>query len=270
MTETEVRFANNGTTTNGLRHNRRVAVVSFRQGADGAMAVGSASASGAVDVEELLAGADADAKASPPAEDAVALVEPNSGASGGASPSFTDAPAETSPSVLDPVIGGLAAAFGRARDAGAVLSGFATHQVASTYLGTSTGLRLRHDQPQGSMELVARSTDGKRSAWAGTGTSWAFDIDLAAFEERLRRRLVWAQRSIELPAGRYEVLLPPDATADLMVAMSQELSGATQRMGAMRSRRRVVRRRSATCCPRCPSSCVATRPSPVSSVHPSS
>ena len=31
--------------------------------------------------------------------------------------------------------------------------------------------------------------------------------------------------SIELPAGRYEVLLPPDATADLMVAMSQELSG---------------------------------------------
>ena len=30
---------------------------------------------------------------------------------------------------------------------------------------------------------------------------------------------------VELPAGRYEVLLPPDATADLMVAMSEAMSG---------------------------------------------
>ena len=46
-----------------------------------------------------------------------------------------------------------------------------------------------------------------------------------AFEARLDRRLAWAQRRVELPAGRYEVLLPPDATADLMVAMSQAMSG---------------------------------------------
>ena len=173
LTEAEVRFANNGTTTNGMRHDRRVAVVSFRSTPDGGTAAGSASARGAVDIEELLARADADAASSPGAEDAVALVAPGSvGSGGGVSNNFTEAPAETSPTVLDPVVGGLADAFGRARESGAVLAGFATHQVASAYLGTSTGLRLRHDQPQGSMELVARTTDGSRSAWAGTGTSW--------------------------------------------------------------------------------------------------
>ncbi len=237
-TQAEVRFADNTTTTNGMRRSRRVAVVSFRRHGDGAVSVASASASGAVDVEELFARADADAATSPPAEDAVDLLEPGAGAAaaaaaaaagsagtGGAGAGFDAPPAHASPAVLDGVVGGLADAFGRARAAGTVLSGFATHRVGSQFVGTSTGLRLRHDQPEGSMELVARSGDGTRSAWSGTGTSWDFDVELDVFEDRLRQRLAWAQRRVDLPAGRYEVLLPPDATADLMVAMAEDLSG---------------------------------------------
>ncbi len=224
-TQAEVRFADNTTTTNGMRRDRRVAVVSFRRQSDGSVSVASASASGAVDVEELFARADADAATSPAAEDALDLLGPGSAGAAGAAGEFGAPVVQTSPAVLDGVVGGLADAFGRARAAGTVLSGFATHKVSNQFVGTSTGLRLRHDQPEGSMELVARSGDGTRSAWSGTGTSWDFDIDLDAFEDRLRRRLVWAERRIELPAGRYEVLLPPDATADLMVAMSQDLSG---------------------------------------------
>jgi predicted Zn-dependent protease len=93
------------------------------------------------------------------------------------------------------------------------------------YLGTSTGLRLRHAQPAGTLELVARSGDGSRSAWAGTGTSWFDDVRLEELHDRLVRRLSWAERRVDLPAGRYEALLPPDATADLMVVLSQALSG---------------------------------------------
>ena len=138
---------------------------------------------------------------------------------------FDDPPVSTSPAVLGGVISALGEAFARARSAGNRLAGFATHGVETVYLGTSTGIRLRHVQPAGTMELVARSADGTRSVWSGAGTATFQDIDVHAFEARLDRRLAWAQRRIELPAGRYEVLLPPDATADLMVAMSQAMSG---------------------------------------------
>jgi predicted Zn-dependent protease len=225
--QAEVRFANNTTTTNGLRRDRRVAVVSFRAApaaGSGAvsMAVGMASGSGELDVAELVAASEAEAAGAAPAEDAAPLVEPGAAGEGG---DFAEGPVSTSPDVLAGVIGGLAGAFGRARSAGNRLAGFATHGVETSYLGTTTGLRLRHVQPAGTMELVARSADGSRSVWAGAGTADFTDIDVGRFEDRLARRLDWARRGVELPAGRYEVILPPDATADLMVALSQAMSG---------------------------------------------
>jgi predicted Zn-dependent protease len=239
MSQAEVRFANNTTTTNGVRRDRRVVVVSFQSRADGGegtpggesagvvgsgpTTVGVASASGMVDVEQLVRASEAEARRAQPASDAAPLI--GDGASSSTGPDFDEAPEFTSPSVLDGVVGGLGEAFGRARAKGRLLAGFATHGVATTYLGTSTGVRRRHVQPAGTMELVARSTDGKRSAWAGAGTSSFEDIDIAAFEQRVTERLVWAERTIDMPAGRYEVLLPPDAAADLMVALSEAMSG---------------------------------------------
>jgi len=61
--------------------------------------------------------------------------------------------------------------------------------------------------------------------WSGAGTASFDDVDVHAFEEQVRRRLAWARHQVELPAGRYEVLLPPDATADLMVSLSEAMSG---------------------------------------------
>jgi len=242
VSQAEVRFANNTTTTNGVRRNRRVAVVSFRAlaggrgGAVGAgpTAVGVASGSGEVDIEALVRASEAEAGGGGPADDAFPLVDagaavegagPGHGVGPAGSTAFDDPPVPTSPAALAGVISGLGDAFGRARAAGNRLAGFATHGIETVYLGTSAGLRLRHAQPAGTMELVARSADGSRSVWAGAGTSTFEDIDLHAFEQRLERRLAWAERRVELPAGRYEVLLPPDATADLMVAMSEAMSG---------------------------------------------
>jgi predicted Zn-dependent protease len=247
LSEAEVRFANNTTTTNGVRRNRRVAVVSFRAvtgaaaGRSGAAgpagsagsvgvgptAVGVASASGQVDLEELVRASEAEADGAAPAEDAAGLVEVGqlTGAALQSAAGFDEPAVLTSPAVLGGVVTGLGDAFARARSAGNRLAGFATHGVETTYLGTSTGVRLRHVQPAGTMELVARSADGTRSVWSGAGTAAFDDIDVHAFEERLAQRLAWAARTVELPAARYEVLLPPDATADLMVAMSQAMSG---------------------------------------------
>jgi len=225
--EADVRFANNTTTTNGLRRSRRVTVVSFvgarggvaSGGGDG-VAVGVDSQGGAVDVAALVRASEAHAAGAAPADDAVALV-----AATADDATFTEAPTLTDQNSIDGVVRSLADAFARARSAGHVLAGFASHRVETTYLGSSTGLRRRHQQPAGTLQLVARSADGSRSTWAGAGTSWFDDVAIDVLHQRLIRRLAWAERKVELPAGRYETLLPPDATADLMVVLSQALSG---------------------------------------------
>ncbi|MGD0255013.1 MAG: metallopeptidase TldD-related protein [Acidimicrobiales bacterium] len=220
--EADVRFARNTTTTNGTRRERHVSVASFVGSGDG-VGVGVASRSGvgdASEIDKLVSASEADAKRARAAEDETPLVVPSE-----VDPSFTEPTVETGAPVLAEVVGGLAGAFERARAAGRVLAGFATHQVSTVYLGSSTGLRRRHVQPGGTLELVARSDDGTRSAWTGAGSAWFDDVDLLALEERLVRRLSWAQRRIELPAGRYETILPPDAAADLVVTLSEAMSG---------------------------------------------
>ena len=229
--EADVRFANNTTTTNGLRRSRRVTVVSFvgagrgeasggGSAPDSGVAVGVDSRGGAVDLAELVRASEAHAAGAAPADDAVALVESTVDDA-----AFTEAPILTDQFNIDGVVRSLADAFARARSAGHVLAGFASHRVETTYLGSSTGLRRRHEQPAGTLQLVARSADGSRSTWAGAGTSWFDDVAVDVLHQRLVRRLAWAERKVELPAGRYETLLPPDATADLMVVLSQALSG---------------------------------------------
>ena len=99
------------------------------------------------------------------------------------------------------------------------LYGFAEHEMASTFLGTSTGLRRRHDQPTGRVELNAKSEDMARSAWTGVATRDFTDVDIAGLDAGLSGRLDWAKRTISLPAGRYETLLPPTATSDLLTYM---------------------------------------------------
>ena len=113
----------------------------------------------------------------------------------------------------------LAGAFDAAGSGGRRLYGFAQHSVTSTFVGSSTGLRLRHDQPTGTVEINAKSAGMTRSAWAGQGTRDFTDIDVGALDADLTRRLEWAKRRVDLPAGRYETLLPPAAVADLLVYM---------------------------------------------------
>ncbi|MCH0542493.1 TldD/PmbA family protein [Streptomyces sp. MUM 203J] len=208
-----LRWAGNALTTNGVTRGRTLTVVATVDGARGtASGVVSRSAVTAEELEPLVRAAEAAAGAAGPAEDAQPLV-----AGVPESPDFTDAPSETSSAVFAEFAPALGEAFGRARAGGRELYGFASHELTTTYVGTSTGLRLRHDQPNGTLELNAKSPDRTRSAWAGRATRDFGDVDPLGLDEELARRLGWAERRIDLPAGRYETLLPPTAVADLLI-----------------------------------------------------
>ncbi|MEV7171106.1 TldD/PmbA family protein [Streptomyces sp. NPDC093224] len=208
-----LRWAGNALTTNGVTRGRTLTVIATVDGKEGtASGVVSRSAVTADELEELVRSAEAAARGAGPAEDARPLVTGTP-----ASPDFTDAPAETGSAVFADFAPALGEAFARARAGGRELYGFAHHELVSTYVGTSTGLRLRHDQPTGTLELNAKSPDRRRSAWAGRSTRDFKDVDPTVLDAELAVRLGWAERKIDLPAGRYETLLPPTAVADLMI-----------------------------------------------------
>ncbi len=211
-TSANLRWANNTLTTNGVIGARRVTVICTVAGAEGTAAgVASRSTVDVGAIADLVGAAERAARESEPAEDAEPLVE------GDADAEWQDAPGGTSILVFDEVAPALGEAFGRARAAQRALYGYAEHDVTTTYLATSTGIRRRHVQPGGKIEITGKSGDLARSAWVGQGTADFSDVDLSALDTQLTTRLDWAERMVALPAGRYETVLPPSAVADLMV-----------------------------------------------------
>ncbi|NYI03327.1 metallopeptidase TldD-related protein [Allostreptomyces psammosilenae] len=208
-----LRWAGNALTTGGTTRGRTVRVIATVDGAEGTAAgVVAREAVTTDELQSLVRAAEQAARAASPAEDARPLVDATA-----ASPDFDAEPAGTSADVFGSFAPALGEAFRRARATGQLLYGFAHHRVTTTYLGSSTGLRLRHDQPTGTLEVNAKSADLVRSAWHGVSTRDFADVDLPAIHGHLDERLGWAERRLELPAGRYETILPPSAVADLMV-----------------------------------------------------
>ena len=216
-----LRWAGNALTTNGVTRGRTLTVIATVDGKEGtASGVVSRSAVTPDELEPLVRAAEAAARGAGPAEDAQPLVTGVKQA-----PEFTEAPVETSSAVFADFAPALGEAFARARAGGRELYGFANHELVSSYVGTSTGLRLRHDQPNGTLELNAKSPDRTRSAWAGRSTRDFKDVDPAVLDAELAVRLGWAERRVALPAGRYETLLPPTAVADLLIYQMWSASG---------------------------------------------
>ena len=207
-----MRWAGNSLTTNGAMRSRSVVVISFVDGGKG-MAAGTVSRTGTPDIGALVAASEQAARDAGPAEDAVPLVSEKPPGAG----DWDDDPASSSIEVFADFAPALGQAFGEARDRGELLFGFAEHSMETTYLGSSTGLRLRHDQPTGRVELNGKSPDFSRSVWAGTGTRDFRDVSVPDLAADVARKMAWSQRRIELPAGRYETLLPPSAVSDLMI-----------------------------------------------------
>ena len=223
-------------TTNGHTTSRRTTVIAF-VGLDsvdagsgkpppGGTAAGVVSSSAAVtdgaQLEQLVRAAEAAARDAGPAKDAAPLLDPDVD-----DPAWDEPAVETSIGVFGTFAEGLAEVLaGPQRQ-----YGFATHDLSTVWLGTSTGIRRRWVEPTGSVELNSKTPDLTGSAWTGVSTADFTDVDVFALAAEVDRRLAWSKRRITLPAGRYETLLPPSAVADLMVYLAWSMEGRPAQEG---------------------------------------
>ncbi|GAA2714997.1 metallopeptidase TldD-related protein [Micromonospora olivasterospora] len=211
-----LRWAGNALTTSGATRHRRLTVVALAGGAAGAAAavVGHGGAPDDDELAELVAQAARTARRNEPAPDAEPLIAP----AGPPPPSWNDPPPDAPVDRLRGFATDLGAVFRRSRaDGGHALYGYAEQQTTTTWLASSTGLRLRHVQPTSVLDLTVRDADGRASAWAGTAGEDLSGVDLPGLAAGLAGRLGTARRRLPLPPGRYEVLLPPACVADLML-----------------------------------------------------
>jgi predicted Zn-dependent protease len=215
-----LRWAGNTLTTNGVASTRSLTVISVDRRAGGEAGVGMVARSGVTpgQVEDLVREAEKAAAEASPAEDAADLVTGEAGYRCESS-AWSAGPGATDFGVFRSFSARLGETLRAAEASGRKLYGFAEHSVTSTFLGTSAGVRARYDQPTGRLELNAKSADLARSAWAGVATRDFSDVDVAAVDAGLAERLAWQSRRVELPAGRYETLLPPTAVSDMMTYM---------------------------------------------------
>ena len=96
------------------------------------------------------------------------------------------------------------------------LFGYAEHTHQTTWVGSKGGLRLRHDQPSGRLEMTGKSHNRTRSTWEGRATRDFSDVDLVGVDHGIRQRLEWQSRTSAKVAGRYQTVLPPGSVADLL------------------------------------------------------
>jgi len=217
--EAVLRWANSTMTTNGHTTEREVSVIAMVT-VEGGTAAGVVTFGAAVtdvaQLEGLLRAAEHAAGDAGPARDAMPLPDPGAEDAGWADPA-----AETSIRVYDSFARGL----------GEVLAGpqrhygFASHEVTTTWLGTSSGVRRRWVAPTGSVELNVKTPDLAGSAWAGASTADFTDVDVVALAAEASTRLGWGRRRVTLQPGRYETLLPPSAVADLALNLALRMDG---------------------------------------------
>ncbi len=213
--EATLRWAGNSMTTNGVSVSRSLTVISIVCQGDSAQ-VGTV-VSAEVDprvISGLVAASQEAARSAPEAGDAAPLL------ADAGEPADWDAPVPgTGPLVFADVAASLSRGF-RGADR---LYGFAYHTVSTTFLASSTGLRRRYTQPTGTVEINAKRGDA--SAWVGMSTPDFVDVPTDSLLERLSTRLGWAQRSVELPAGRYETIMPPSTVSDMMIYLAWSMAG---------------------------------------------
>ncbi len=207
-----LRWALSGLTTNGLTSARTVTVI-VGAPVSGGTGAGVLSRVGldAEGVRALVADTVALARSAEPAEDAAPFV------TGEELPGFADPAAETGASTLAGVAEALGEVFGRSRDQQRESFGFALHEVVTTWLGTTGGLRYRHEQPRGTIELTGKAGARSRSAYVAGATRDFSDVDVLAMDDEIATRLGWQERQIAVPPGRYTTILPPTSVADLMI-----------------------------------------------------
>jgi predicted Zn-dependent protease len=206
-TNANVRWANNTVTTNGATENVGLSILSIV-----GRRLGSVTRTyfPPDQLERIVRESEAACDGKPVAPDYMPLLE------GGRTPDDWSAPpVATDIRVFDEFAPKLRGVFDRAGRTGLQTFGFAEHGASTVWLATSSGLRRRHSDRIGKVDITAKTRDFLRSSWAGAATANFADVDPGALLETLQQRLSWSERQIQMPAGHYEVLLEPSCVSDL-------------------------------------------------------
>lgn len=213
--EASLRWAGNSMTTNGVATSRTTAIVSVvRRGDSAHLGTRRSSAVDEGAVAALVSAAEDAAHGAPEARDNAPLLTGT-----GEPADWGDPIPGTGAGVFAELARALSNGFGRSDR----LYGFAHHVVETTLVATSTGVRRRFTQPTGSVEINAKR--GGASAWVGISTPWFAAVPIDAMLAELSMRLDWSRRTVELPAGRYETLMPPSTVADMMIYLGWSMDG---------------------------------------------
>lgn len=207
-----LRWARSTLTTNGETVADSVTVVALVE-LDGGVGSGSVTASAPTleTVADLVRAAEAAAVEAGPAEDARALV------TGGQSGDWLERPVLATSAAFADLAPSLGDVFGAARADGIEHFGYAEESVVTTFLGTSTGTRLRFTGTEGRLECTAKSHERSRSAWAGRAGRSLVGLDPHGADAELRRGLGWQGTRVDVTPGRHTALLSPSAAADLTI-----------------------------------------------------
>jgi len=206
-----LRWANSALTTNGDSIDQTLSIsafVSMSGGVATGMSSGQIRSRG--DVEALVAASKASAVSAGPAVDAMELV------AGPTDKHFADAALTLDVSEISHVAGGLAEVFANREQE---FFGYAEQSLDTTYVGTSSGTRMRYSERTSRFELCAKSHDRKRSAWSGQGGTSLTDVSIGNHLSDVTQKLQIQNNQIDTDAGRHRVTLSPSAVSDLLIYM---------------------------------------------------
>lgn len=210
MASVNIRWAHNTVTTNGDADEAQLTVISI---AGRRVASVTRTYFPPEQLQEIVRESEAACERRPEAPDYMPLLDAT------ADPSDWNAPpADTDIHVFDPFVPQLRRLYDDARAANIATFGYAELQTATTLVATSTGVRRRHTERIGKVEITGKTLDFARSSWVGQMTHDFLDIDMRDMLATLLQRLAWSAQRIELPAGSYEVLLEPSPAADLAIS----------------------------------------------------
>lgn len=213
-TQANLRWASSTLTTNGVIQERSITVIAF-------VSIGGKLASGGVsrtqmsesDIPQVINEAIAAAKAAGPADDEAPLARDLSIGD------WSAAHTPTGPEVFSQFAPELGDMLKRSVSDSIELFGYAEHTHTTTWVGSKGGLRLRHDSPIGRVEMTGKSHQRSRSTWEGVETHDFSNLSVASIDQKVRERLMWQGRKVDLPAGRYDTIFPSGSVADLYTYM---------------------------------------------------
>ena len=213
-TQANLRWAASTLTTNGVITERSVTVIAF-VALEGGMAAGGVTRTDVseADIPVLLEQAIVAAKAAGKAQDFAPLAK---------NISIGNWAAEhvpTGPEIFKSFAPALGDMFAQSVRDKIELFGYAEHTHETTWIGSKGGMRLRKDSPVGRVEMTGKSHERSRSTWSGIETRDFSNISVAAIDADIRQRLNWQATKVDLPAGRYDTILPSGSVADLFTYM---------------------------------------------------